>query len=1003
MKTLSTPIRFLSLVTTVLFCLVFCCIALSSQAQIINGLIQNQNHEPLSEVSILIKDKKIGTISDSLGRFEIAAELQDTLLLVYQNHSMLFPIKDTSAITILWKWSQKNQVQQESLFDAPVPTEPFGATEFIDASRFNPIHITDPAQLIMGKTGGLQLSRPDGDPTAAFDLRLRGFSTFFEQYQPMVLVDGVPEANLQFIDPAEIASVHIIKDLATASFYGVRAGNGLVAIQTKKPEEGLLNLSYQTYAAYSTPKATVDMLATDEYLEALHFFSIQPPDFDGDTDWQQAILRKQTFSHAHQLAFSGRSDNFEYRTALSYKAVQGIVQQSGYEQIGARLFLAYQAPTSRWKLSNNTILTSRSFQNFDYDFGNGITAGPQNAPLLFATQLIPTMPIWKENNPDIGTYFDPGESFSPQENPVARLNKTINEGNRTYLINTTQAKYSISQSLRFIATYGLIYDELQRGFQSAPDVRLSPAALRTNAGILSQTEHKQHWFDTQLHFEKQWAKQQLQLLAGYSQQFNQSKNQRYFSDELPQGSFNYQSLDEPGRYPSGFVPFTDQVQSNRRIISYFASAAYQYDALFIAANARVEGASNLGHASKWYSFYGIQTGYDLATLWGNFPLITRLRLRIGYGVAGNLPAGNDKAQDKVGQSEIFSFSASSRTFFLDTNQNQAGNPDLGPEISKEINVGIDASLFNNRLHGSLDIFRKRTKEIISRQTFSTSAGGKTQFVNIGQLTNFGADGHLVWDVFRKEKFKWNLGITGSVHIQTVNQTTNDTYNTPTVINAGSTAVSLINSTGFILKAKRNNGFGSFIGPEFVGIGGDGQIIVADINGDGAACFCTDDTRWLGTARPRLVFGFSNNFQLGAFDLGFQVRGALGHSIFNSYRFFYMTTDAAFAANLYRGVTEEPINRLFFNPRFSDFYLEKGHFATLDYLSFGYSFPLKSPSFISKLRLYTSINNWLTWTNYSGLSPEPRFSRAGNNLDIGIDGPSAYYPEKSILLGLEVNF
>jgi TonB-dependent SusC/RagA subfamily outer membrane receptor len=615
-----------------------------------------------------------------------------------------------------------------------------------------------------------------------FDLRLRGFTSFFQSYEPLILVDGVPEANLSFLDPQEIASITIVKDLATAAAYGFRAGNGVVAIQTHQPASKGLNIRYQTYGAFSRAAETVDVLSSASFrsLASNNAFAVTDQGFD--TDWQEEILRDAAFSNMHHLSFSGAHEGLAYRASLSYRNIQGVVRESGYQQLGGRLFAAYTGWQDRIRLTSNTMITQRDFQNFDYDFPQGITGGRRNAPIAYALQTNPTIPVWENNNPEGGIYAPNQSIFA--ENPLSRLNQTINDQNRNYIIHSNTVDLQLAHGLKARGQYGLIYQQHTHGFQAASNAVISlESFLDVNSGALLKTLQRQHWLDGQLQYQRQWNKHNLQAIAGYAYQYNRQDQQLYYTTSLPNADFSYRELNDSGRFPPDFVPTIDGERSSRALSSYYASMAHQYEGWSLAGNFRFEGASNLGRAARWHRYFGITGGFDFATLWGNFPLITQLRLRAGYGTAANLPRESYLAQELIGETGEFTFFDG--VFIPVEDIIQVGNPHLQPEKSRAYNIGVDATLFNGRLRGSLDIFSRRTTDIITTQLVPiTSFDFRRQYINIGELTNFGADGHLIMDVLQRDGFRWQLGFRGSVHQQRIDQLNAAPFNADSRILAG---------------------------------------------------------------------------------------------------------------------------------------------------------------------------------------------------------------------------
>ncbi|MEN0004766.1 MAG: TonB-dependent receptor plug domain-containing protein, partial [Bacteroidota bacterium] len=422
----------------------------------VNGkIVQKGTATPLAGASILIKSKKVGTVTDSLGQFELEAAIGDTIQVIYGEASKTFEVYTFLPLMVALTLDTDRQHNALSFQAGSLPLAHLGATEQVTTDHFNPIHLTDPAQLFTGQFAGLNLQRPDGDPTSAFDLRIRGFTSLTQQYEPLILVDGVPEANYRLIDPQEIESIQIVKDLATAASYGVRAANGIIDIRLKEVSQQKPRLEYRAYSAFSSPTATVDVLDAAQYRTAIGNNFFDGVDGGQATDWQEEILRSTAFSNSHQLSFSGQVDELRYRASLHYRDIQGVIQQSGYEQVGARLFLDYTTLKGRLQLRHSTTINNRATEDFNYNQALGGELGSRNAPITYAIQANPTFPVWENDDPASGQYSAPFNPFFA-ENPLSRLNQTVNEQEQTFALSTTTAIVKVMEGLEVEATYGLV-------------------------------------------------------------------------------------------------------------------------------------------------------------------------------------------------------------------------------------------------------------------------------------------------------------------------------------------------------------------------------------------------------------------------------------------------------------------------------------------------------------------------------------------------------------------
>ncbi|MEN0006299.1 MAG: hypothetical protein AAF798_19260 [Bacteroidota bacterium] len=711
---------------------------------------------------------------------------------------------------------------------------------------------------------------------------------------------------------------------------------------------------------------------------------------DGYSKKQWSAVSPPAFSNSHQLSFSGQVDELRYRTSLHYRDIQGVVQQSGYEQVGARLFLDYTTLKGRLRLRHSTNINNRATEDFNYNQALGDELGSRNAPITYAIQANPTFPVWENDDPASGQYSAPFNPFFA-ENPLSRLSQTVNEQEQTFALSTTTAIVKVVKGLEVEATYGLVYQDQVRGFQAAPNAVLRE--LAANKAALTKQLERQHLIEGRVRFQKSWGEHELLAMGGYAHQYNIESTQSFFTDAVPDNLL-YEQLDDANQFPTGFEPITASARSSRTLSSYFLSAAYQLQGFSVAANFRQDGASSLGIDNQWSTFIGVTGAFDFAGLWSDFPLVTQLRLRAGYGQAGNLPATSFLSQSLVGTDGSFTFFDGQFVPNLDILQ--ASNPNLGAEQSQELNFGADVTFFNGRVRGSLDLFTKRSEELIIRQFIDIDTPfGKQQFANAAKLTNLGADGFLAIDLVQKPSFSWTLGLRGSVYRNEIDALAEGSEEvSPQSFISGLTGFSPLNSSSPVFFYQEGNRLGQFIGPQFLGANAFGFGDFADLNGDGIFCGCPDDFTSLGDGLPDITLALTNSFRFGNWDASIQIRGAFGHELVHGTRLIFENRGIGFSSNILASTLDFPARELLFAGNYSDFYVEDADFVTIDYISLGYRFS-------DHLRVYTSLNQWFTFSSYSGLSPEPRYSQNGDQLSIGIESFNDYYPERSFLLGVEL--
>lgn len=861
-----------------------------------------------------------------------------------------------------------------------------GAVYKVSSLHFNQGHIYHPLQLIQGRVPGLTIARPGSNPNAGFTMRTRGLYTLTQRSAPLIVVDGLPEANLEGIDPMDIASFELLKDAGAAARYGIRAASGVLLVETKKGKADKMRIAYNAYMATESATKNIPNLAADRFVADGGF------SFSSETDWMEEIIRTG-FSQSHQLALTGGTPQTSYRVALNYRSGEGILKTTDYEQYNGRLNLQQSFWNDRLKLNLNLAVTNRKSQlGFDEAFRYGITYNP-------------TAPIRSED-PEFETfdgYFQ--QLVFDFFNPVALLEQNQNE---SQFKNYTGQLYSNFEILPGFDLNVAYHQQQQTRLNGAYYDRnsLFRGLDRNGLGEKQAEDLKNDFFQTHLQWEQSMGPITFRLQGGFNYQHILSEGVAVSAGNFLTDAFGYHNLEAALDFQTGDAQISS-FKSVHELQAYFGQVKMMFkDLIFIDAGIRREGSSWLGANQKEGVFptFGLAMNLKQAL---RSEALDRLMLRGSWGITGNLPKQPFLSQALIGPG---GFVFSNGSFVPGYTLISEGNPDLKWERKSELNLGLDFAFWDNRLSGSMEYFNALSSDLINREfKDSPPALFPESILNVGEIDGNGFELSLLAHLFRKENFSWGLGFNLSHFQQKLLGFNNQiSLERRTILGApgGSPRVILL---------EEGQPLGQIVGPVFTGTIDNGFWRFQDINGDGAFCDCEDDHTVIGNGFPNYQMGLSNTIKYKNLDLNFFLRGVFGHSLVNIMRAKYEFEPHHFG--IYNTVAtkylREDLNSGFIE--FSDYLVEKASFLRMENITLGYNFNLKKERGFSNLRIFINAMNLFTITSYTGADPELRLEDLGSTsngsrlfqdadpLSPGLDRRNTWLPSRAFVFGINLGY
>ncbi|HEV7347960.1 TonB-dependent receptor [Telluribacter sp.] len=936
-----------------------------AQDMTVTGKVTDITGMGMPGVAITVQGTARGTTTDVDGGYTIAAPGNATLVFSFVGYKgEEVPVNNRSIINVTL--AEDTKALEEVVvvgYGTQKRKEISGTVSSISNREFNAGVVTNPLGAIQGKVAGLTINQTGSDPNSRPTVRLRGVGSLAAGSDPLYVVDGVPGVPIQNIDPNDIETIDVLRDASSAAIYGSRASNGVIIITTKRGRGGRSTVDYNAYTGVDMVAKAPNYMNADEYRAAARQLGFTLDDRKANTNWFEEITRTAPVN-SQNLAFSGGSDNFSYRASLGYLNQQGVVRKSGYERVSARINLDQTALNGKLKIATSlsAITGKRDFVNY--------------AAFAYSITNLPTDPVY---NPD-GSYFERPGAFSIF-NPVAELNETTNNAKTLEFLGNINMRYSITNDLVF-GVNGAMKGYQQNG--SYYQTRVPKAGLAGQGQAqrsfnfgpdLGPTDDKLLEFT--LNYNKQFGKLNFGALGGYSYQdvtFEgfAARNNNFITDDISFDNLGAGAGLALGQRANDAV---SSYRNNYKLISFFGRiTAALGEKYFATINVRQDGSTKFGANNKWGLFPSASVGWTLSEedFLQNNAIINNLKLRVNYGQTGN--------SEGIRPYTTLALLGPGAKYYDNGNwlpsyrPVQNPNPDLRWEVNENYGVGVDFSLWNYRLSGSVDYFVRNTRDLLFNVTAPLSIKPlfPTILGNVGSMRNSGVELSLNGLVVDKTNFKWEAVVAAATLKNEVVGLASGEFIASNQIFIGTDLGAATRGTSNVNFNVIQAGYpiGSFWGYDVARIGTEGankgQYIIRGADGKETAEVREADRTFIGSPLPKVTASLTNNFTYGNFNLSFLLNGQFGNKIFNAERMQYDRQVGRIPdENTLRGAADSPVTSELTNA-FS-YFVEDGSFVRLANFRLGYNFPVKG--LLSRAQVYVSGNNLFILTKFQGVDPE----------------------------------
>ena len=955
--------------------------------EIIKGKIVDESGLPLPGATVKEVGKENATISDIDGNFELTVENSDAVVIVsYVGYSdfKMSANQNIGTITLVPAPNELNEVVVIG-YGTSTRRDVTGAVGSVLEKDMNKGALVNPLQLIGGKLAGVNITQTGSEPGAAPYVRIRGISSLIGGNDPLVVVDGI-QGNMDLLNqipPTEISSIDVLKDASATAIYGSRGAPGVIIVTTKKGAAGRTTVEFSATTSYDYIPKKLDMLNADEWWSAAQAIGVPASANHGaNTDWYD-ILTKSGATQNYTLSFGGGTDKFSYRASIAAILQDGVVINSQNKKYIGRVQATQSALDDKLKLTFN--LNSGVSEDTRMVQSIGRASFTSNL-ITNAYVMRPTDPVFNTD----GSYFTDPNVFQ-YLNPYAVAQTVTNENQTDNLFGSLKADLELFEG--FTAGWFGSWRKTDSATGYYIPVESTSSYAIDQKGIANVTNNRQNerLMNISLNYKKEFGIHSINGLALYEWQ-----NQAYQGNFAQARGFindiaTYNAL-QLGDISSVLPGDISSYKNDRTLVSFLGRVNYTLlDRYLFTASLRRDGSSVFGENNKWGNFPSASVGWQIEQepFMANQKIFSQLKLRGGYGVTGN-------QQGLYPQNSISLVGSAGVVYFggvpiPNYNVTQNANADLRWETKKQTNIGLDFTMLDTRLRGSVDVYRAVTDNLLFNYTVPQPPFPfPTIMANVGSIMNKGLEVALAYDVLKTDN-------------TTITLAGNATFMKNKVLNLSGSINGVPLNTDYVSWGPSSylitgESIGTFNILQHSGVDGSNAETVLDANGDGVIDQGnrSADRTIKGSVLPTYTFAFNPTVQHKNFDFSMLWRGSGGNKIYNNLR-----STLSYQENIGRSnvlASSVPMG-IYTSQYSSDLWLENGSFIRLDNATLGYNIPVTKMKYIESLRLSVTGSNLILITDYSGLDPELNFS--GGN---GAGGDNGVYPRtRSFAVGLNVKF
>lgn len=956
--------------------------SLYAQKETFRGVVVDAQNEPIVGASVIEEGTSNGGATDLDGKFSVTVARDAKLSISYIGFvTQVVRAKENMRVVL----EEEDKTLSEVVVIGYGSLDKKQVTSSITSLKSEDLMVgvsgADVSTALQGKIGGLVMSNMGG-LNSGTTIQLRGMTSFKAGRSPLVVIDGFPGGDIRSVSQDDIKSIDILKDASAGAIYGTRAASGVILITTKSGSNthGKLKLTYGVELSKRDTYNAPDLLTGREYAE--HKIG---KDYGHDVDWWDELINHNNFSHKHHVSVEMGTENAQLYSSVYFNDRKGLTKKEAREDWGGRLNAMFKFFDGWLEVRPNVDYRQakrvNNYPNFQQAMRNNPTRSPYDAesPTGYNVWLNESLDYnvvadaFLSDYDGLDKWFKPEVSFRLNIKPVEGLSfqQTVGYENRQWELHEFRSKNH--------------REELTESRKGMAYLTFSKSEFLNSEGYLSYIKELGDGHN-------------INATAGYSyfQRDNDSFGMRNFDFSVD--GIKYWDIGQGTYLNDGKAEMSSSKGITERLFSFFGRVNYSYKDTYMAmASIRHEGSSKFAKDNRWADFWALSAGWRISNekFMKDVSWVNDLKLRAAYGVTGNNDFSSSYMANMLGSDAYWMMP--NGTWQKSYGKTQNVNPHLGWEEKKEWNLGLDYSLFGNRLYGKLDVYRRKIDNLLYEVKVPQPPYTQgTQYQNIGSMESKGWEFVIGGDIIRTKDFRWTSDMNlshNSAKILTL-WGNNTYYNGNGFVSPG--------TPGDAARIEENSTIGSFYIWKFAGFDDDGNFLLYDKEGKviPAEKKTENDKQYIGNYTPSLIVGWSNTFVYKNFDLGINMRSWIDFDVYNTLD-MYFGIQGRSNLNVLKDAYGKNAH-IKGEKQICDYYLEDGTFLKIDALTLGYTLPMrKYTKYVDRIRAYFTVGNLCTITGYSGMNPEVNITGWDQGTEKFWD---RFYPNvRTYTLGFQFNF
>ena len=923
------------------------------QSKTIKGVVVDQSGLPVIGANVIEKGTTNGIITDLDGNFQLSVSTGAVLQISYIGYQ-------TKEITVGSQTMIHVTLEDDSQALDEVVVVGYGSldkkqvTSAITSIKADDMMVgvsgSDVTTALQGKIGGLVMNNLGG-ANSSTTIQLRGMTSINSGRSPLIVIDGFPGGDIRSLTQEDIKSIDVLKDGSAGAIYGTRAASGVILITTKSGSntDGKVKLTYSNELTKKQNYNAPEMLSAKEFVA--HGIS---KDYGSDVNWWDELINNKNFSQKHHIALELGTEKAQLYTSFFYEKNEGIAVNDSRQDYGGRINANFKLFDDWFEVRPSVDYRQAARNNNFPDFQQALRNNPTRSP--YDSNSETGYNVWTNESLDynvvadsyMSDYYGLDKWFKPEV--TLKLNIKPIEG----LTFQQVLGYENRQWENHTYNPSTAREEIENSRKGKAYLGFSKTENLTSEGYFTYLRDFKGGHN-------------INATAGYSYFEMNGEGFNMTNYNFSVDGIKYWDMGQGSYLSDGKGEMSSSKNISEKLFSVFGRVNYSYQDKYMAsASIRHEGSSKFAADNRWANFWSVTAGWRISNenFMKDIKWVNDLKLRFGYGVTGNNDFSSSYMANLLGSDTNWMLPNGTWAYSYGKTQNV--NPNLGWEEKKEWDLGLDYSLFNHRLYGKFDYFRRKIDNLLySVKVPQPPYTQGEQYQNIGSMESKGWELEIGGRVIENKEFSWtsNLNLSHTSGKILTLWGNNTYYNGNGFVAPG--------TPGDAARIEEGSTIGSFYIWKHAGFDDEGNFLLYNKNGEviPAAEKTENDKQYIGNYTPALILGWTNSFTYKNFDLGINMRSWINFDVYNTINMYYGIQGRGNTNVLKEAYGK--FNHIKGEKQICDYYLEDGTFLKIDAITLGYTLNMKkyTNNLVDRIRIYATVGNVCTITGYSGMNPE----------------------------------